>query len=39
MPPEEHGGETLEEDEIDDEDLATGAGPGVPGEERWRTTL
>ena len=39
VPPEELGEETLEEDEVDVEDLATGAGPGVPGEERRRTTL
>ena len=31
VPPEELGEETLEEDEVDVEDLATGAGPGVPG--------
>ena len=31
MPPEELG-----EDEVDDEDLAIGAGPGVPVEERWQ---
>ena len=37
--PEQLGEETLEEDEVDDEDLATGEGPGVPGEERRRTTL
>ena len=36
--PEQLGEETLEEDEVDDEDLATGDGPGAPGEER-RTTL
>ena len=39
VPPEELGEATLEEDEVDDEDLATGEGPGVPGEERRRTTL
>ena len=37
--PEQLGEETLEEDEVDDEDLATGEGPGVPGAERRRTTL
>ena len=39
VPPEELGEETLEENEVDDEDLATGEGPGFPGEERRRTTL
>ena len=34
VPPEELGEETLEEDEVDVEDLATEAGPGVPGEEQ-----
>ena len=31
VPLEELGEETLEEDEVDVEDLATEAGPGVPG--------
>ena len=39
LPPEQLGEETLEEEEVEDEDLATGAGPGVPGEERRHTTL
>ena len=29
MPPEQLGEERLEEDEVDDEDLATGDGPGL----------
>ena len=38
MPPEQLGEERLEEDEVDDEDLATGDGPGLR-ERRKRTTL